>query len=166
MNRISKIRTISAIFSVVLGVSAGCANISKEQGGAAIGALVGGVAGSQFGNGGTQILATALGAGAGALIGNRLGKYLDDQDKQKLANATIKTAETGKPESVVNSDSGTTIRTTTIPTPKVQKPTQTASNTQGECKTVRQVIVLKDGTKQQEDVKVCRGVDGWEMAES
>jgi uncharacterized protein YcfJ len=157
-----KIGFISAVMAVVLGVSAGCANISKEQGGAGVGAVVGGLVGSQFGSGGTQILATALGVGAGALIGNRLGKYLDDQDKQKLANATIKTAETGKPESVVSSDSGTTMRTTTIPTPK----TQTASNTQGECKTVRQVIVLNDGTKQQEDVKVCRGVNGWEIAES
>lgn len=161
-----KIRITSVIFSVILGISAGCANISKEQGGAAIGALVGGVAGSQFGSGGTQILATALGAGVGAFVGNRIGSYLDDQDKQKLAKATIRTAETGKPESVVSPDSGVTIRTTTVPGRAAQSSTQTASTTRGECKTVRQVIVLKDGSRQQEDVKVCRGADGWEVAES
>lgn len=162
-----KMRWIAVTFVLVLGVIAGCANISKEQGGAGIGAIVGGVVGSQFGSGGTKVLATALGVGAGALIGNRIGKYLDDRDKQKLASATIKTAETGKPQSVVSPDSGTTMRTTTVSAPAAQTSTSStspvATNTGGECKTVRQTIVLKDGTRQQEDVRVCRGADGWEV---
>ena len=162
-----KIKMITATLAVVLGTFAGCANISKEQGGTSIGAIVGGVVGSQIGSGKTRALATVLGVGAGALIGNRIGKYLDDQDKQKLANATIRTAETDETQSVVSQNSGTTMQTSTVSPSAAQPSTsptgQVATNTGGECKTVRQAIVLKDGTRQQEDVKVCRGADGWEV---
>lgn len=159
--------TVTLVLVLVWGIIAGCANISKEKGGSGIGAIVGGVVGSQVGSGRTRVLATVLGVGAGALIGNRIGKYLDDRDKQKLANATIETAETGKPQSVVSTDSGTTMRTTTVPVPSAQpsssSTSQATTNNGGECKIVRQTIVLKDGTRQHEDVKVCRGADGWEV---
>lgn len=160
-----KVSFTAVTFVLFMSLITGCANISKEQGGTGFGALIGGVVGSQFG-GGAKILATALGVGAGALIGNRIGKYLDDQDKQKLATATVKTAETGKSQSIISSNSGATMRTTTVSAPVARTPSstnRTAAIPEDTCKTVRQTIILKSGARQQEDVKVCRGTDGWEV---
>lgn len=71
---------------------AGCASdggpgISKQTGGGALGAVVGGLAGSQFGKGRGQLVATGLGVLLGALAGSEVGKSLDRADHAYMNQA-------------------------------------------------------------------------------
>src|ERR1041385_2753809 len=71
---------------------------AKENTGTLLGALGGAAIGSQFG-----------GAGAGGLIGNRIGAALDDDDKRRAYEAEMAALETGPPGAPVgwrNPDSG------------------------------------------------------------
>ena len=52
--------------------------ISKQHGGAALGAITGALVGSKFGKGNGNFLATGLGAILGGVAGSTLGKQLDD----------------------------------------------------------------------------------------
>jgi len=55
-------------------------------------------------------------------------------------------------------------RTAQTPTPEAAQPqaTQTAASSDRVCRTVRQTIVLKSGSQQEEDITVCKGPNGWE----
>ena len=90
---------------------AGCASMSSEEAGTYGGAVVGGLLGSQVGDGTGQIIATAGGAIGGALIGRKIGQYLDEKDQEQLAEATGKTAATCQPESFNNEETGVSART-------------------------------------------------------
>jgi hypothetical protein len=87
---------ISALAVFFLGVSlVGCSNMSstnsspnpdssKEIIGLCSGAIIGGLAGSAVGQkGGGRVTAISLGAVAGAIVGFTLGKFMDDQDRDK-----------------------------------------------------------------------------------
>ena len=56
----------------------------KENTGTLVGAVAGGLIGSQFGGGtGERIAAGLAGAAIGGLIGNRIGAGMDDDDKRR-----------------------------------------------------------------------------------
>src|SRR2546427_10986689 len=56
----------------------------KENTGTLVGAVAGGLIGSQFGGGtGERIAAGLAGAALGGLIGNRIGAGMDDDDKRR-----------------------------------------------------------------------------------
>ncbi|MEM7172781.1 MAG: RT0821/Lpp0805 family surface protein [Pseudomonadota bacterium] len=80
----------------------------KEFAGSAIGAIAGGLLGSQFGGGNGQIAATAVGAMAGLFIGNQIGKGLDDVDKLKARQAIDQAASAPVGETISwnNPDTG------------------------------------------------------------
>ena len=56
----------------------------RENTGTLVGAVAGGLIGSQFGGGTDERVAAGLaGAAIGGLIGNRVGAAMDDEDKQR-----------------------------------------------------------------------------------
>lgn len=78
----------------------------KQQIGTIGGALAGGLAGSQFGSGSGRLWATGAGVLIGALAGNNIGRSLDRADQQYLAQASVRSFETGAPVQWNNPDSG------------------------------------------------------------
>ena len=152
----------ASVFAVaLLGSCAQMESVSKETIGTIGGAVIGGVAGSQIGGGRGRIVGAVVGVAAGAFAGKLVGKYLDDRDKQRLAQSTVKTADTGETQTTTSPESGTKIMTTAISPPK---PSATAEGTQI-CRAVRQTIVLRDGKQESEDVTVCKTASGeWKPA--
>lgn len=81
-------RISASILAITILSTTGCAQlgISKQTGGTAIGAGVAGLLCNKLGKGNT--LLTIGCAGAGALIGNRIGAALDERDQAALAATT------------------------------------------------------------------------------
>lgn len=151
-----------AVWLLVSFLAAGCVTMSTKQGiGTAVGAAIGGTAGAQIKKHGNRIPAIAAGVAIGGFIGNRIGKYLDDRDRERVAQATTQTAESGRPQEIRSPTNGATIRTAAVePTPQASD----TANSDRVCRTVRQTIELRDGRQEQEDVTVCKGPNGWEAA--
>src|SRR6266536_2601298 len=82
----------------------------RENTGTLVGAVAGGLIGSQFGGGtGERIAAGLAGAALGGLIGNRIGAGMDDDDKRRAYAAQMQALEGGKSGAAVawkNPDSG------------------------------------------------------------
>src|SRR5262249_31164234 len=82
----------------------------KENTGTLVGAVAGGLIGSQFGGGtGERIAAGLAGAAIGGMIGNRIGAGMDDDDRQRAYAAQVQALESGKSGAAVgwrNPDSG------------------------------------------------------------
>src|SRR4051812_2436745 len=69
----------------------------RENTGTLVGAVAGGLIGSQFGGGtGERVAAGLAGAAVGGLIGNRIGAGMDDDDKQRAYAAPMQALESGK----------------------------------------------------------------------
>jgi len=97
-------RTASIASAVALVVSlGGCAGAEKKDIGTLFGAALGAWAGHEIDDGGTA--GVLIGAAAGALIGRMIGQYMDESDKEQLAE-TIDHAPTGQPVRWTNPDSG------------------------------------------------------------
>jgi osmotically inducible lipoprotein OsmB len=71
MKQFTRLAALSAVLAATLGAS-GCADMTHQQKATAVGAGVGGVAGSVLTNGST--LGTLGGAAAGGVIGHEYGK--------------------------------------------------------------------------------------------
>ena len=84
----------------------------KEDVGAVLGTLAGALIGSQVGKGQGRAVATILGAIGGGLLGKQFGRYLDEQDRQKVAEATQISAETNSAQVYVSPKSGTKVTMT------------------------------------------------------
>lgn len=69
----------------------------KENSGTLVGAIAGGLIGSQIGGGtGERIAAGVAGAAIGGLVGNRIGAGMDDEDKRRAYAAQIQALESGR----------------------------------------------------------------------
>lgn len=80
-----------------LGMTAACQNPNgagswgtKQTVGTGLGAVGGGLLGSQIGGGSGRLVATGVGAVLGGLIGNEIGASLDSADKAALGQATAR----------------------------------------------------------------------------
>jgi surface antigen len=93
-----------------------CENMSKQDVGVLSGGVIGGLVGSQFGQGGGQILAIGAGAAAGALIGGAIGKNMDETDRLRM-NQALENNNIGQPAYWKNSRTGTNY--TVVPTHNV-----------------------------------------------
>lgn len=71
--------------------------LTKENLGTGLGAVVGGLAGSTFGSGSGRIVAVVAGAAVGAFVGNRIGAMLDEQDRAAV-DAKAKEALLSQPD--------------------------------------------------------------------
>lgn len=121
-------------------------------------------------------------------VAKRLSQYLSPAETTRTVQATVKVAETGQSEQF-KTEKGATVTVAPAaaePAKAVQsqptdrrkppaksgqqqpsaqpQPSQPAVQTaaaEGECRTVRQTIVLANGTQEEENLTVCKGPDGW-----
>jgi len=126
----------------------------RENTGTLVGAVAGGLIGSQFGGGtGERIAAGLAGAAIGGLIGNRVGAAMDDEDKQRAYAAQMQALESGKSGVAVawkNPDSGR--YGSVVPGP--------AYRTNGQqCRQYTHPIYI-DGKPQVARGNACRNADG------
>src|SRR5579864_5846355 len=141
--------TILTSFSLV-----SCSNMSNQDIGTMSGGVVGGLLGSQFGQGGGKILAVGAGALAGALIGGAIGKNMDETDKLKM-NQALEGNSVGQPAYWQNQKTGTNY--TVVPTKNV-----TVDGNQY-CREYRSTANVA-GKKQQVYGTACRQPDGsWQV---
>jgi len=127
----------------------------REEEGTAAGAVIGGIVGGLIGGrGGAAVGGAIAGSVIGGLIGNRIGAALDEEDRIAFERATRRAITSGKSQRYANKRTGVRARAQVVSTQKVQgKP----------CRTVKQEIVLKDGTTMNDTVRACRGPNGWEV---
>ena len=80
----------------------------KQSVGAVGGAILGGIAGAQFGKGSGQLIATGIGAVLGGLAGADIGRSLDEVDRMRAHQAVTEatTAPIGKKITWNNPESG------------------------------------------------------------
>jgi surface antigen len=127
---------------------------AKENTGTLVGAVAGGLIGSQFGGGtGERIAAGVAGAAIGGLIGNRIGAGMDEQDRRLAYAAQTQALESGRSGAAVpwrNPDSGR--YGTIVPGPAYQ-----ANGLQ--CRTYTHTVYI-DGTPQALRGRACRNPDG------
>lgn len=155
--------------SLVAGLGlAGCAGydgsygnnsggISKQTGGTAIGAIAGGLAGSQFGSGRGQLVATGVGVLLGALAGGELGKSLDRADYAAMNQAQnrVYSAPIGQTISWNNPQSGNS--GTYVPIRDGR------TNTGAYCREYQQTIYV-GGQQQTATGQACQQSDGtWKI---
>lgn len=153
---------IHGSFIVVICMAlAGCETMSKQQMGTGVGAIAGGILGTQIGGGTGKIIATVGGAALGGLLGSQLGKYLDTQDKSKADAASRQALETGRTQTWTNPETGVRGTVQVVNTPNRSKPVA-AGTPARQCRTTKHDIVLKDGSTRTEDVTACKGPNGWE----
>lgn len=87
--------TILVIMAVAL---AGCA--TRQESGALVGAVAGGILGNQIGKGTGRVLATAAGAVIGGIIGSEIGRSMDEADRRAAMEAeyyALEEEEIGSP---------------------------------------------------------------------
>jgi surface antigen len=157
-------KTISAaLVFVVLGLTA-CQTTddwgTKQTIGTGVGAIGGGLLGSQIGHGSGKLWATGAGAVLGALVGSEIGRSLDNADKAAMANANNRanTAPLGTPISWNNPNSGNSGTVT---------PIRDGTNTQtgAYCREYQQTVTV-GGQTQQAYGTACRGADGqWRIVQ-
>lgn len=100
------LRVSLLICAMVIGLS-GCA--TREESGATIGAITGGLLGNSVGRGRGRIATTAIGAVLGGIIGSEIGRSLDERDRllaQRAEYAALEKGRSGEPYPWRNPESG------------------------------------------------------------
>jgi len=156
MKRIIMILAVVATFGLTACESLN--GVSTKQGvGAASGAIIGGILGSNVGDGSGQLWATGAGALLGGLLGSEIGASLDKADRAYVAqtnNAALE-APVGEQISWNNPDTGNYGYVT---------PTRDGTNADGSyCREYQQTIYV--GGKQETGVgTACQQADGsWKI---
>lgn len=156
--------SIAAMSFYLFAISA-CAqieNADKKTVGQGIGAVACGAAGAWVSRN-ISILTRGTITGASALscgwLGGQIGAYLDEQDREKMNEAAQAALDTGEVQTW-GGDDGEASGSAEIVRSAADAPVGR------ECQTVRNTIVLADGSEKQEDVTACKGTNGqWEVAE-
>ena len=150
---------IGGLFAMALAIGGAAPSRAQmgpqESGGTAAGALFGGILGGVIGGRGSNAVVGAVaGAAIGGLIGNRIGAALDAQDRAAVAQATRAAMVSGKSRRYVSKRTGVSARAQVVST------TRSAGR---ECRTIKQEVVLKDGSVLNDTVSACKGPNGWEV---
>lgn len=98
-----------ALMPVTLAACSGPGGMTREHTGTAIGAVAGGLLGNAVGKGKGKVATTAIGAVIGGIVGNEVGRALDDADRRAAAEAEYRALEygrSGQPTPWRNPDSG------------------------------------------------------------
>lgn len=131
---------------------------TKQNVGTLLGAVGGGLAGSQIGGGRGTLVAVGIGTLLGALVGGEVGKSLDNADRAVMQQTTTRTLETvpsGQTTSWRNPDSGN--YGTVTPQPAYQ----TSAGQQ--CREFTQTVTV-GGKTQEAYGTACRQPDGtWKI---
>lgn len=95
---IMRIQRLLVIITAALAVAlTGCSGpTGKQDTGLAVGALAGGIIGNQVGKGKGNILATVAGAVVGGIVGSEIGKSMDKQDQILAQQAELAALERGQ----------------------------------------------------------------------
>ena len=130
-----------------------CQSADTRRFGGILGSVAGSLGGSYLGSylgGGTagRIVGAVAGGVAGYYVGSTVGGYLGKEDKQRMAQASQAAFDTDQPQTFSNPDTGLKGKAEVVPAQAAQQ--------SGECKTIRQTVVLKDGKTVTEDVKSCK----------
>lgn len=121
----------------------------NQQGGTVIGAVAGGLLGSQIGHGDGRAAATILGAIAGGMVGNAIGRSMDDTDRMRTARV-LEASPTGAATQWRNPDTGREY---------VVVPTRTYASAQGPCREYTMDVVI-GGRIEKAYGTACRQPDG------
>ncbi|MDR3491704.1 MAG: RT0821/Lpp0805 family surface protein [Gammaproteobacteria bacterium] len=84
----------------------GCAELTNQDVGTVSGGVIGGLLGSQFGQGSGQLVAIGAGTLVGAYLGGSIGKSMDDADRARMSHA-LETNNIGQPAYWQNQKTGT-----------------------------------------------------------
>jgi surface antigen len=126
----------------------------KEVGGTAVGAVAGALIGNAIGgSAGNRVAGTLIGAALGGFLGNRIGASLDDEDKRRAYAAQMQALETGPSGAPVawrNPDSGR--YGNVVPGPAYQM-------NGGPCREYTHTVYI-DGRPQTQRGTACRNPDG------
>ena len=125
----------------------------KQTGGALAGAALGGLAGSQIGQGRGQLVAVGAGVLLGGLLGSELGRSLDRADQVYAAqttNAALETNRVGQASTWRNPDTGAYGSVT---------PTRTYQTAGQDCREFRHEIFV-NGRTETVNGTACRQPDG------
>jgi surface antigen len=133
---------------------------NKEVGGTLLGATLGGLIGSQVGDGDGQLVAVAIGVLGGAFLGNQVGQTLDKTDilyAERNATNALETNQVGTASTWRNPDSGHSGTFT---------PTRTYQTALGEnCRDYEQTVFI-DGKTETATGRACRNTDGtWKIVQ-
>ncbi len=93
-----------ALFAAVSLMLGGC-NTTREEQGQVLGAIAGGVLGSQIGGGSGKTVATIAGTVLGGFIGGSIGRQMDDSDHYEAGQA-LENTPTHQRSSWSNPDTG------------------------------------------------------------
>lgn len=129
-------------------------------------ATISGVACAAFYQGRSAAMVTALCAAAGGLVGLGLRQYLNEQERLQLADATTRSLDSGRPQTVRTAQ-GNTIRTEVVrpasaSTPRAS-PRAPAPQPANECQTVRQTVQTSTGQRHEDTVTACKKGGVWEV---
>ncbi|HRK97340.1 MAG TPA: RT0821/Lpp0805 family surface protein [Alphaproteobacteria bacterium] len=154
-----KMKFLALLVLVSLSMTACMENTgNKQMVGSATGAVLGGVAGAQFGKGTGQLVGVGVGALLGTLIGSELGKSLDQADRMYANQAQSKAYSAPLNETISwnNPDSGHSGTITPVK--------EGYSNTSGSlCREYSQTIYV-DGRQQTGYGRACQNPDGsWQI---
>lgn len=146
---VTRLAAIALLGATLAGCTTPPPPDANQQAGTAIGAVVGGLLGSQIGHGSGRVAATILGAVAGGAIGNRIGQVMDDNDRMRTAYA-LETVPTGTVSQWRNPDTGN--QYTVVPT-------RTYAAAQGPCREYTMDVVI-GGRLEKAYGTACRQPDG------
>jgi surface antigen len=134
-----------AVLALLFGLSiGGCATTDKEDLGTLFGGAVGAWIGHKVDDGGTGGI--VIGALAGALAGKMIGRYMDQSDRERLAQ-TLNEAPSGQEVRWENEDTGNDFRV--VPTSDYH------ARGDKECRTFDQAVVV-DGREEVMEGIACR----------
>ncbi len=170
-------KSIVALTLIVsMMILTGC-DATKEQLGALTGGAVGGAAGyglsRAFGANTTgQILATVAGAAAGAWLGGKIGKQLDERDREVAQQATIQALNAKTPPRKTSAEKTTGIKPVKAAPKKNWKSKHNddvsgnaqvvadGTNAEGQqCRKVREVAYIR-GKEVRQETLFCRDAGG------
>ncbi|MDA0654099.1 MAG: RT0821/Lpp0805 family surface protein [Proteobacteria bacterium] len=156
-------RNIATALAMTASLAA-CGGAGEDQQmGTLLGAVVGGLAGAQVGEGDGQLLAVGVGAVLGALVGGEIGRTMDEMDRQMMAqttNTALETTTVGTVTEWKNPDTGVT--GTVVPLKTFVDPLD-ANNY---CREFQQTVII-GGEEAEAYGTACRQPDGtWQIREA
>ena len=153
-----KYRKLAITAVVVLSLAACQHTGENQQFGSLLGAIIGGVAGAQVGDGDGQLIAVGVGSLLGAMIGGEIGRSLDEVDRQLMAQTTEHALNEVPGNTITtwrNPDSGHGGSITPLNTTEVQPGIY--------CREFQQTVTI-GGKTEEAYGKACRQPDGsWEI---
>ncbi len=143
---------IVTLAAFLMTACSGTQDNPKQKVGGFLGAIVGGLIGSQFGGGSGQLVTTALGGFLGGWAGSDIGRSMDEDDKRYAAQAHEQAFVSGQTMRWKNPDSGNygTVQ-------PGRNGTDTASGAY--CREFQTIIVV-EGQRNLADGTACRQPDG------